>query len=135
MEINSILAQIFDALNGLLDKAVLFLFLAGLVIWNSRELVTSARKEIEKALKEAAKEREEQGAGNAEVPDAPGFKREDFKLYLAGAGKALYLWLIQRRSKLLSCCCSGSPPPPAGPRPRACAGSYFISWWAAGFTS
>jgi hypothetical protein len=88
------LAQIFDTLNGFLDKALLFLFLAGLVVWNSRELVLSARREIEKAQKEAEEDWEAQEVGEGEVPVALALGGEEFKLYLTGAGKALYLWLV-----------------------------------------
>jgi len=90
----SILALIFDTLNGILDVFFLFAFLAGIVVWNSRELVLSVRKEIEKNIKEVKKEQEEQGTENEENFVRPELALDNPRLWLSGVGRAVYLWLI-----------------------------------------
>jgi hypothetical protein len=90
----SALVTILDVLNQAIGWFLLALLFIGVIFWNSRFLVLSAEKEIDKEKKRVIQEKMDRAAERGERVPATLDPLRGPEVLLTGIGRALFLWGI-----------------------------------------
>lgn len=88
------LATILDVLNKSIDIFLLGALFVAVVFLNSRSLVMSAEKEIEKERKRVKQEEADKAVDTGKKAATARDPLQNPGVWIAGIGKALYLWII-----------------------------------------